>query len=165
MRLAETSYDNTLTGCCGTVDEARWDEQRVTWHDKLFLRDHVRSFLHVPLNFGAVMRRDHAAVEAAAAYPEEPIWLTDEVSPWGSDFFMATDREVPGARMERLSGTFLTKVFEGPFRDAGKWVQQMGTYVRTQGEEAKRMSFFYPTCPKCARRLGKNQVVLFAQVD
>ena len=164
MRLAETHYDNTETGCCAKLDEARWNEQRVTWQDKPFLRDHVRAFLHVPLNFGAVMRRDHAAVAAAEAYPDDPIWLTDEVSPWGSDVFLATDREVPGARMEHLSGTFLTKVFEGSFREAGRWMREMDAYVRSKGETIKKTYFFYPTCPDCAKKLGKNQVVLVAQV-
>jgi hypothetical protein len=165
MKLTETSYDNRETGCCAPLEAARWDERRVTWQDRLFVRDHIRAFLHVPLNFGAVMRRDHAAIEAAAAYPDEPIWLSDEVSPWGSDVFVAVDRAVPGVRMERLSGPFLTKVFEGPYRDARKWVRAMEEYVRAQGEDVEKIYFFYATCPRCAKRLGKNQVVLFAKLS
>jgi hypothetical protein len=165
MKLAETSYDNSETGCCARLDEARWEEQRITWQDKPFLRDHIRAFLHIPLNFGSVISRDHAAIEEAAAYPEEPFWLTDEVSPWGSDIYVAVDREVPGARMEKLSGTFLTKVFEGPYRDVGKWMREMEEYARRQGEDVLKTYFFYATCPKCAKHYGRNQVVLFAQVS
>lgn len=165
MRLAETRYDNAVTGCCAPLDAARWDGRRVTWHDKPFLRDHIRAFLHMPLNFGAVMVRDHAAIEAAAAYPEEPIWLSDEASPWGSDVYVAVDREVPGARIERLSGTFMTKVFEGPYRDVRKWVHAMAEHARGKGESIEKIYFFYATCPKCAKRLGKNQVVLFAKLS
>ncbi len=164
MRLTETRYDNHLTGCCAPLDVARWDGGRVTWQDKPFVRDHIRAFLHIPLNFGAVMKRDHAAIEAAQAYAEEPLWLSDEVSQWGSDLYMAVDRDVPGARIEKLSGTFLTKVFEGPYRDAGEWMRAMEAYVRGEGEKVERMYFFYATCPKCAKRLGKNQVVLFAKL-
>lgn len=165
MKLTETRYDTRETGCCAPLDAARWNERRVTWQDKPFLRDRIRAFLHVPLNFGAVMQRDHAAIETAGAYPEEPIWLTDEVSPWGSDIYVAVDREVPGARTERLSGTFLTKIFEGPYRDVRKWMSAMEEYVHGQGEEIEKIYFFYATCPKCARRLGKNQVVLFAKLS
>jgi hypothetical protein len=164
MKLSQTRYDNTETGCCARLDAARWNEQRVTWHDRPFLRDHVRAFLHVPLNFGAVMKRDHAAVEAAEGYPEDPIWLSEEVSPWGSDVLLATDRDIPGVRMDKLSGTFLTKVFEGPYRDAGEWVRRMREYVTSQGEIVEKLYFFYPTCPDCAKKLGTNQVVLFAKV-
>ncbi len=165
MKLRETRYDNRETGCCARLDAARWDGQRVTWRDRLFVRDHIKAFLHIPLNFGAVMGRDHAAIEAAEAYPEEPIWLSDEVSPWGSDVYVAVDREVPGVHIERLSGAFLTKVFEGPFRDARTWMRTMEDYVHAQGEEVEKMYFFYATCPKCAKLLGKNQVVLFAKLS
>lgn len=165
MKLVEARYDNRETGCCAPLDAARWDGRRVTWQDKPFVRDHIKAFLRVPLNFGAVMARDHAAIEAAEAYPEEPLWLSDEVSPWGSDVYLAVDRDVPGVRMEKLSGTFLTKVFEGPYRDVGKWMRAMEDDVRGQGEGVEKIYFFYATCPKCAKRLGKNQVVLFAKLS
>lgn len=165
MKLAETRYDNSETGCCARLDRERWEGARHEWSDKPFLRDHIREFLHIPLNFGSVISRDHAAIEDASAYPEEPIWLTDEISPWGSDIYVATDRPVPGATMETLSGTFLSKVFEGPYRNVGKWIGAMEAYVEDQGEELEHLYFFYPYCPKCAKALGKNEVVLFARVS
>ena len=58
----------------------------------------------------------------------------------------------------------MTKVFAGPYRDAGKWEQHIGEHVRAQGHEVKQLYYFYATCPRCAKRFGKNQVVLFAQV-
>lgn len=164
MRLAETTYDNRETGCCARLDIGRWDGRKHAWSEKPFLRDHIREFLHIPLNFGSVISRDHAAIEEAAAYPEEPLWLTDEVSPWGADVYVATDRVVPGAEMERLSGIFLSKVFEGPYRDMARWVTEMESYARDEGEEAEHIYFFYPYCPRCAKAFGKNQVVLFAKV-
>lgn len=164
MKLEEAKYDNSETGCCARVDTAFWDGGDFEWKEQLFLRDHIRAFLHMPLNFGSVMSRDHAKVQEAEAYPERPFWLTDEVSPWGSDVYLAIDREVPGADIAKLSGRFLTKVFEGPYRDAGKWAAKMEQYVSEKGERAKKLFFFYATCPKCAKQLGKNQVVLFAQV-
>jgi len=163
MKLAQTHYDNRETGCCAKLDVDRWNEARVTWQDKPFVHDHIRAIMHVPLDFGAVMGRLHAAVESAAAYPEEPIWLSDEVSLWRSDVWLAVDRDVAGQSVERLSGTFMTKVFEGPYRDAPRWMRAMQEYVRSQGEEAEKVYFFYATCPRCAKRFGKNQVVLFAK--
>ena len=83
MKLDETDYDNAETGCCARLDAQLWDGRKLEWNDKPFVKDHVRSFLHIPLNFGSVMSRDHAAIEEAEAYSKEPIWLTDEVSPSG----------------------------------------------------------------------------------
>jgi hypothetical protein len=165
MKMAQTKYDNRETGCCARLDEARWDNQEFVWKDKPFVKDHIREFLHLPLNFGSVMARDHAAIEQAQAYAEEPLWLVDEVSPWGSDVYLAIDREVPNMRMEHLSGTFMTKVFSGPYRDIGQWIKQMETHVRERGRTLQKLYFFYATCPKCAKQFGKNQVVGFARVE
>ncbi len=165
MKLAETNYDNKETACCARLDEARWDNQEFVWKDKPFVKDHIREFLHVPLNFGSVMRRDSNAIEQAQAYAAEPLWLVDEVSPWGSDIYLATDREVPGMHTEYLSGSFMTKVFTGPFRDIGEWIAQMEALVKEKGRKLEKLYFFYATCPKCAKHFGKNQVVAFANVS
>jgi len=164
VKLAQTAYDNAETGCCARLDPALWDERELTWREKPFLEDHIRSFLHIPLDFGSVMTRDHAAIEAAEAYPEQPFWLSDEVSPWGSEVYVAVDRDVPGARIARMSGTFLTKVFEGPYRNARRWVREMETFARERGRTMDKVYFYYATCPRCAKRFGKNHVVLVAQV-
>ena len=62
----------------------------------------------------------------------------DEVSLWGADIYLAVDREIPGARITTLSGTFLTKVFEGPYRHAGKWAREMEAYVTGKGHRRRR---------------------------
>lgn len=59
----------------------------------------------------------------------------------------------------------MTNVFEGPFRDAGKWAVAMERYIASRGATLKKLYCFYATCPQCAKRLGKNQVVLFAHVN
>ena len=164
MKLSQTSYDNRQTGCCAPIDPAQWDGREHVWQAKPFLKDHLRAFLHVPLNMGKVMGRDQAAIEAAEAWPQEPIWLSDEVSPWGADIYTAVDRDVPGAAIERLTGTFVTKSFDGPYRDIGRWINEMTAFVVARGQQVKKLYFFYATCPDCAKKLGKNQVVLFAQV-
>ena len=164
MKLAETNYDNRETGCCARLDESVWDQKEFVWNDKPFVKDHIREFLHFPLNFGSVMARDHAALEQAQAYAPDPLVLVDEVSPWGSDVYLATDRDVPGMEMQHLSGTFLTRVFSGPYRDIGKWIEQTEAYVKEQGRAVEKLYFYYATCPKCAKVFGKNQVVVFAKV-
>lgn len=164
MKLADTQYDNAETGCCARLDDAQWDGRQFEWKDKLFLKDHIRSFLHMPLNFGSVISRDLELVEQAGAYPEVPLTLTDEVSPWGADLYVALDREVPNAKLERLSGTFLSRVYDGPFRDVGKWATDFERYVESKGRRLEKTYFYYATCPKCAKAFGRNAVVLFGQV-
>ena len=157
-------YENSETGCCPRFNPEPWDEKEVTFQDKLFLKDHVRSFLHIPLNFGKVMVRNMEKIQQAEALAPEPLMLSDEKSLWGADIYIAVSKEVPGAEMVRISGTFLTRVFEGPYKNAGKWAKEMAEYVKAKAKDMEKMYFFYTTCPKCARFYGKNYVVILAQI-
>ncbi|MFA6603822.1 MAG: hydrolase, partial [Patescibacteria group bacterium] len=151
------------TGCCERFDPAPWDGREIVWQDKLFVQDRVRSFLHIPLNFGQVMVRNMEKIAAADALASESVMVTDENSLWGADVYIAVAKEVPGSKMVRLSGTFLAKVFEGPFKEMGNWMKEMEKFVASKGKKAKRTLFFYTTCPACAKHYGKNYVVLLAE--
>jgi hypothetical protein len=150
--------------CCPPFDPRPWGDGRVTWQDKLFVRDRLRCFFHVPLNMGARMSSNQRLIEAAHAAPAQPLILTDERSPWAADLYLEVTHPVPGCQMAELSGTFLTKVYEGPYRDAGKWAADMRRHVQAQQQELVKLYFGFTTCPRCAKAYGKNYVVLFAQV-
>lgn len=153
------------TGCCEPFDPAPWQEKEIIWQDKIFVKDSVRSFLHVPLDMGKKIVKNMELIEKAGARSPYQLMLTDEKSSWGSDIYIDVAKEVPGAQMAKLSGTFLTKVFEGPYQNTGKWMMEMKNYVASRGKEIKKLYFSYTTCPKCAKVYGKNYVVLFAKVD
>jgi hypothetical protein len=157
-------YEESETGCCPKFEPAPWNEKEIAWHDKMFLKDHVKSFLHIPLNMNKIMVKNMERIKEANAFAPEPLMFTDEKSLWGADIYIAVSKEVPGSEMERISGTFLSKVFEGPYKNAGKWANEMKKYVLSKGKELKNMYFFYTTCPKCAEFYGKNYVVLLAKV-
>jgi hypothetical protein len=157
-------YEPSETGCCPRFHPEPWDQKEVTFQDKLFVKDRVRSVFHIPLNFGRVMVRNMGKIQAAGALPPEPLLLSDENSLWGADIYIAVSQDVPGAQMARISGTFLTRVFEGPYANVHRWVQEMKTYVASKQKEIQKLYFFYTTCPSCAKYYGKNYIVLLAQI-
>ncbi|MFA4996364.1 MAG: hydrolase [Patescibacteria group bacterium] len=152
--------------CCPKFDPTPWDEKEFIWKDKLFIKDTVKSFMHIPLNVGPVMQRMWKKVQASKSElkPEEFICLSEESSPWKSTQYMAVSKEVADAENVKLSGTYLTKVFEGPYKDAPNWHKEMTNYIKGKGKEAKNIYFYYTTCPKCAKKYGKNYVVLLAEI-
>ena len=150
--------------CCPQFDPGPWDEQQITWDGKKFVKDRVRSFLHIPLNFGSVMRRNVARIESVGAMPERAIVLADENSLWGADVYIDVTKDVPNATLATISGTFLCKVFEGPYRDIRKWIEEMKRFIASRDREVEKLYFYYTTCPKCAKKYGKNYVVILAQV-
>lgn len=167
MTFVESNMSNqttTQTGCCEPFDPEPWQDKEITWSGKLFVKDHVTSFLHIPLNMGRKIIKNIELIEKANAKAPQQLMLTDEKSLWGADIYIDVAKDVPGAQTATLSGTFLTKVFEGPYQNAGKWAKEMEGYVKDRGKELKKLYFSYTTCPKCAKAYGKNYVVLFAQV-
>lgn len=152
------------TVCCPRFEPEPWTDRVITWERKQFLQDRIVSFLHIPLNFGAVMKRSMAAIEAAGAVPDEMVVLSDENSLWGADIYIAIAKDVPGARTTTLSGTFLTKVFEGSYRNMRNWIEEMKSFVKGKGKALQKLYFFYTTCPKCSKKYGKNYVVILAQL-
>ena len=150
--------------CCPRFNPEPWDGKVITWQNKRFVQDRVTSLFHIPLNYGAVMTRITHAVEAAGAQTDTRVILTDENSLWGADVYIEVSKDVPHARMTTLSGTFLCKVFEGPYRNMGAWIDDMKTYVGTKGKNLRKLYFYYTTCPKCAKKYGKNYVVILAEV-
>jgi len=153
------------TGCCDPFDPAPWQDKEITWKDRLFVQDSVTSFLHIPLNTGAKIMKNMKRIEAAGAKTPARLMLWDEKSLWGSSIYIDVTKDVPGAQMATISGTFLTKVFEGPYKNAGVWAKEMREYVEKKGKKLLKLYFFYTTCPKCAKAYGKNYVVLFAQIQ
>jgi hypothetical protein len=160
----EKVYNQSETGCCPRFNPEPWDEKEITFDNKLFIKDHVTSFFHIPLNFGKVMVKNMELIKKADALAPEPLILSDEKSLWGSDIYIAVTKEVPGTEMVKISGTYLTKVFEGHYKNAPNWARQMKEYVASRAKEIKKMYFFYTTCPKCAEYYGKNYTVILAQI-
>ncbi|MFA5076898.1 MAG: hydrolase [Candidatus Micrarchaeia archaeon] len=160
----EKLYEDAETGCCPRFDPGPWDKKRITWKNKLFLKDRVLSIFHIPLNFGQVIVKNMEMIQKADALSPKPLMLSDENSIFGSDVYIATSKEVPGANMVKISGTFLSKVFEGPYQDMGKWIAEMHEYAKSEKEEPKKTYFFYTTCPNCAKHYGKNYTVILMQV-
>ncbi len=163
--LPKYDMSDNPTGCCPRFVPEPWDNQEVTFKDKLFVKGKTVGFMHIPLNMGGMMTKTMKMIKDAGAFPGDFLLLSHDPSPWRGEHFFAVGKEVPGAEMVRLSGTYLTKVFEGPFNDAPTWVKQIQEHVAAKKKTASMVYFFYTTCPKCMKHYGKNYVVGFAQVD
>ncbi len=161
MDIPNTYTDVNETDCCAVPNVAEWDEREVTFDNKQFIRMYTHSFIYIPLNMSSVMTRlQKTAADANATMPpEQAMILSRELSPWRAEHLYAVSKPVEGADNTALSGTFLTRVFEGPFKDAGLWYKSMMNYAAGRGKTVIATYFFYTTCPKCAKQYGKNYVI------
>ena len=107
--------------CCPKFDPKPWDGKTFEWKDKKFVKDKVRTFFYIPLNFGGVITKLNKKVEKAGAKMPDFMCLSDCASMWTMGIYLAVDKEIPDSENVKLSGKFLSKVYEGPFKDTGKW--------------------------------------------
>lgn len=110
------------------------------------------------------MKKNVKRLEDAKAKPKDMMVLSDEKSLFYSNIYISTKKAIPGAKDVKVTGTFLTKVFEGPYKNMKEWIKEMEEYVKLEKQQLKHMYFYYTTCPKCAKKYGKNYVVLFAEI-
>jgi hypothetical protein len=150
--------------CCPRFDPAPWDQKTFQWDNKRFIRDRVFTFFFMPLNFGQVIRRMMANIDSAGAQALDWMGLSDHTSRWNMDLYVAVDREIPGADNVTLSGTFVSKVYEGPFKETGNWCKDFQNDVKAKGLDVRKWYMWYTTCPKCAKKYGKNYVVIIGRV-
>ncbi len=154
--------------CCPKFDPDLWDEKEVTWDNKLFIKESVPQFLHMPLPtmYGRIITRMMNALEAAGAQVPEAdrLMLSHDLSPWKSELYIAATKEVKGASNVQLSGRFYAKVFDGPYSAIPKFMSQMADSLAQRKQRASKLYFFYTTCPKCAEKFGHNYIVIFAQI-
>ncbi len=166
MNLPNTYTDFNETGCCAVPSIADWDEKEITFKDKRFIRSQTRSLLYIPLNMSKVMSELQRLADNAGATmdPKKAMILSRELSPWRAEQLYAVSKEIKGADNVVLTGKYLTKVFEGPYKNANKWHQYLLELAKSRGKTVDKTYFFYTTCPKCAKHYGKNYVIGFANL-
>lgn len=156
------TYDTSdnPTGCCPRFKPEGWDEQKLYFEHKPFVKVTTRSFFHIPVNMGRVFTDTFKQLEEAGAVDmNQFIILSRDLSPWKTEHYFAVTREVPGMETVYFNGEYLTRVFEGPYKEAPKWYEEMKKYIQGMGKSPAEIYFFYTTCPKCAKYYGKNYVV------
>jgi len=150
--------------CCPKFDPTPWDGKLFEWDNKMFVKQKVSTFFHMPLNFSSVMKTlDEKARNAQVVMPDG-MCLSDHTSRWNMNVYLAVDKAIPGEENTTLSGRFFSKVYEGSFQDTGRWCKDFEQVASSKGLKISRWYMWYTTCPKCAKKYGKNYVVIIAQV-
>jgi len=51
------------------------------------------------------------------------------------DLYLAVDKEIPNAENITLSGKFISKVYEGDFKETGKWCKDFEEYLQKKARK------------------------------
>lgn len=156
---------NSNLECCPPFDPSLWEDKILVWENKKFIRDRVRTFFFMPLNFGSAMRRLDSVVRKNNAEVQDYLCMSEHTSKWNMDLYLAVDKEIAGADNHVFSGKYFCKVYEGHFKNTGKWCREYEESARARGLKTSKLYMWYTTCPKCAKKYGKNYVVILSPVE
>ena len=156
--------------CCPTFQPEKWDEKTFEWHQKKFIKASVPTLFHIPLPpmIGSRVTKMMKLAEEAdklSGNKEDILLLFMDPSAFKSDLYLSVTGIVPNAENTTLSGTFVSKVFDGPFNAVPKFMKQMDAHLGKSGKKSKNYYVHYAYCPKCAKEAGHNYMVLFAEIE
>ncbi|MEI8061323.1 MAG: hydrolase [Candidatus Berkelbacteria bacterium] len=151
--------------CCPKFNPEPWDGKVVEWKDKKFIKDRVKTFLYIPINFGGAMTRLMKKLDESGVKSSDLVVLSDHTSKWNMDLYLSVDSEIKGAENTTLSGKYLCKVYDGDFKDTGKWEVDFQNFAKEKGIKILKSYMWYTTCPKCAKKYGHNYVVFLAEIQ
>jgi len=159
------NQSETNSICCPEFDPIPWDDKIIEWDNKRFVKESVCTFFYMPMNFGSVIRKLDEKIRNAGGKIEDNMGLSDHTSKWNMDIYLAVDKEIPDLENVMLRGKFYSKVYEGHFKDTDKWCKDYEGIVKSKGLNVIKWYMWYTTCPKCAKKYGKNYVVIVGQVE
>lgn len=167
MNLPDTYTDINETDCCAIPNIEAWDEKELEFQDQQFIRLHTRSLLYVPLNMGSIMKKlNEMASKYEVMMPAKQVMiLSRDLSPWKAEQLYRVTKPIDGADNVTLNGIFLTKIFEGPYKNAKTWYQAMQKIAVDSGRKNDSIYLLYTTCPKCSKHYGKNYTIGLVKVS
>ena len=151
--------------CCPEFDPVPWDNKILEWDNKKFVQDKVRTFFYMPINFGSVITKIMKKIEETQAPGSDYLCLSDHTSKWNMDIYLAVDEVIGGLHNITMSGSFFSRVYEGKFKDTKKWYENFNSSAEKIGLSISKTYTWYTTCPKCAKKHGKNYVVIIGKIN
>ena len=156
--------------CCPTFHPEKWDEKTFNWDHKQFIKTSVPTLFHVPFPpmIGKKVTKMMKSAEGAnrlSTNKEDILLLFTDPHPFKSELYLSVTGDVPNSNNTAISGTFMSKVFDGPYNAMPKFIKQMDAYLGKQQKKAGNYYVHYAYCPKCAKEAGHNYMVLFAEVE
>jgi hypothetical protein len=153
--------------CCPKFNSEIWDDKILEWNDKKFIKGRVKTFMYVPIGFGKEMTRLQKLVDNQNARIEDYMSLSIHPTKWNMELCLAVNEEINGADNFTLTGKYYSKVYEGSFSDTAKWISDFENIIKEKEYncDIKKIYMWYTTCPKCAKKYGKNYVVIIGKID
>ena len=154
--------------CCPQFDPQPLNKVTHEWKDKPFITETIPQFLHMPLPwmYKRTLTRMWERAKGLGIAPDikDFLLLAYDPSQWKSELYLAVTREAPGADVVKMTGTYVSKVFDGPYSGVPKYITEMEGYLKTLAKKSKKYYFYFTTCLKCAKKFGHNYIIAVSEI-
>jgi len=161
--------NNHKKECCPEFNKDKWDEKTFNWENKHFIKETIPTFFHIP--FPPMIRKKITKMwklaensKTTLTNKEDVLVLFADPSPFKSEIYLSVTGDVLNAENIKISGTFISKVFDGPYNVVPKFIKQMNEFLDNKNKKAKKYYIHYAYCPRCAKKYGHNHMILFAEI-
>lgn len=156
--------------CCPKFEPNRWDEKTFNWEEKHFIKESIPTIFHIPFPkaIGNKVTKMMALAEKWDSLSDdklEDLLLFNDPTAFKSDMYLSVSENVPSAHNVKISGTFLSKVYDGPYKMVPKFMKHMKEYLRSKDKKVKDYYVHYAYCPNCSKKFKNNYMVLFAEIE
>ena len=154
--------------CCPKFNPEKWDLKTYNWNNLPFIKESVPTLFHTPFPpmIGKKVIKMMKVVEDAKAGLPMQDWLLLFHDPhaFKSEILMQVKKPIDGADNVSLTGTFMGKVFDGPYSAIRRFFKEFDAYLENKGKKAKDYYIHYAYCPKCSKKYGHNYMIFFGEV-
>lgn len=158
--------------CCPEFNPGKWDKKTFNWDNIQFIKESIPTLFHTPfppMIGKKIIKMMGLATKANKidSKKDEVLVLFQDPSAFKSNIYISVTGEVPEANNVKISGTFMAKVYDGPYKAIPKFVKDMNSYLAKEGKKVPKNDEYYihyAYCPKCEKKYGHNYMIFFAKV-
>jgi hypothetical protein len=154
--------------CCPKFDFKLWDNKTHKWDKKKFIKETMPTFFHTPFPWiiNKKMWKMYNLIMASKAGLPNKEWLIlfRDPSAFKTELYSACKKPVKDAENVTISGTFMSRVFDGPYSHVPKFLKKMEEFLASKNKKAKDYYIHYAYCPKCSKKYGHNYMIFFAKI-
>ena len=156
--------------CCPKFEPKRWDNKTFYWENRHFIKESIPTIFHIPFpkSIGKKISKMMNLAEKWDSLSDdklEDLLLFNDPTAFKSDLYLSVTEHIPNAQNVQLSGSFISKVFDGAYHKIPKFMKQMNVYLNAQDKKADNYYIHYAYCPKCSKEFGHNYMILFAEIE
>ncbi|GAA4941016.1 hypothetical protein GCM10023314_12420 [Algibacter agarivorans] len=126
--------------CCPKFHPEKWDNKTFNWNNKPFIKASVPTFFHIPYPpmIGKQLTRMMKMAENSkmiTANKEDVLVLFSDPHPFKSEILLSVNGSVHDATNTTLTGTFMSKVFDGNYNAIPKFIKEMDAHLESKKQE------------------------------